>query len=292
MGVEERLKKDAEVLARAVDRVDKDALLARIFDAANEASGDGEPLNHCQSDSQFGERARRAVEPVVDVKLEARLLAAGPPAPLSDFDPNLEAEILNEPPDLIGELVHLLGHARAIAPVARRIAEILELFERPRLAWSWWEIAAELGDPDAIDYASLASIAPEDSSIPRQRAVDLAAETRKAACEVSLAKAVLALGSISKEQLTCGESDAIARRPIVEWQALVSSDQRILKLLRGEQSEVAVIRKCRYGFPSWVDAAKEAAQIPLSGQQEPYPDVEKLADAPSVAELEDLVRWG
>ena len=35
---------------------------------------------------------------------------------------------------------------------ARRAAELFELFERYGAARWWWRTAAEMGDPDAIDY--------------------------------------------------------------------------------------------------------------------------------------------
>ncbi|MEV2241905.1 hypothetical protein [Micromonospora sp. NPDC049891] len=284
MGVEERLKKDAEALARAVARVDKDALLARIFDTVDEESGCGEPLENGSSGSELGEETRRSAEPVAEVALGARLLAAGPPAPPLGSDQD-RVEVMNEPSNPIGELVHLLGHVRAIAPVARRVAEILELLDRPRLAWSWWKLAAETGDADAIDYVRLTCVAPEPA-IPTQRAENLTAETRKVACEVNVEKLFLVLGYTSSGDAKHNETE----HPIAEWLASGSSDQRILELLRGPQSDTPAVLTCRYGFTSWVGAA-EAAQSPPPERQEQYPKQEKSVDAPSVAELEDLVRW-
>ncbi|MET8094228.1 hypothetical protein [Micromonospora sp. NPDC005220] len=285
MGVEERLKKDAEALARAVARVDKDALLARTFDALDEGSVHGESLENDWSGSALGEGIRPSAEPVANVALGARLLAAGPPAP-PDSDQDQKADAMNKATNPVGELVHLLGHVRAIAPVARRIAEILELLDRPRLAWSWWNLAAEIGDADAIEYVSLTCTAP-DQSIPTQRADNLTAETRKLACEINVRETLLAHGYVSSENF----ERIAAEHPIAEWLASGSSDQRILELLRGPQTDAPAVLTCRYGFASWVGTAEEAVHSPSPETQVQYPKQEESVDAPSVAELEDLVRW-
>jgi hypothetical protein len=132
--VERRLRQYAQTVTRQLQDIDQDSLLHRILGElpAEAPASDDDRIN------------RRAVHPQVD----------GPPGPSFAGEGPTEKRLTFE---LTGgfeqELYcHQQLAEKGIASSARRVAELCGLLDRENEEAAWWRRAAELGDPDAVDY--------------------------------------------------------------------------------------------------------------------------------------------
>jgi hypothetical protein len=144
VGIEESLRIDADALAREVNAIDEAAVVRRVF-----ASLDA--LANVDVGASVPGRPVGAAGPRPGDQPDATE-ATGES---SDSDLDDDAERSPGLSGLTSELRRCVRGAEAGDPSsARRVAELLELAGQDADAAAWWYLAADLGDPDAIDYVS------------------------------------------------------------------------------------------------------------------------------------------
>jgi hypothetical protein len=132
--VERRLRHYAQTVTRQLQDIDQESLLQRILGELSdeEPESDDDRIN------------RRAVHPQVDGPSGPPFAGAGPAEKRLTFELSggFEQELY----------CHQQLAEKGIASSARRVAELCGLLDRENEEAAWWRRAAELGDPDAVDY--------------------------------------------------------------------------------------------------------------------------------------------
>jgi hypothetical protein len=153
MSVERRLRQRAQTVTRQLQEIDQEALLAKI-QAAVQADGD-------------------AVSDVEQISREGSCPQVGALPGCSSEDGEDEGNLIFGFPGGFEQELHCHQQLaeKGDASSARRIAELWGLLDREDEAAAWWHRAAELGDPDAVDYVQeyLAETVDTDSKIPLRK---------------------------------------------------------------------------------------------------------------------------